>query len=320
VEEVVTMRQKVRGSCWWVSGIVVGALLAGGAGSAAGEGGGPAGRPGAGPGPGSQTRPAGEAAVPQTRPAGAPAGPDAKAAAVADEVLKAGGGAEGLASARYLRFSFVVEKEGKVLVSRTHYWDRVKDRHRLEMMDKGGNAVTCLSHLPTQEGICTVGDKVLMEQEAAPHLARAHAVWINDTYWLLMPYKMKDPGVRLTYEGEVKEGGAVYDKVALAFEKVGLTPADRYWAFVDRKTRRMTRWAYVLQDEKGQPGSGEPESWDWKGWARHGPIWLSPERVSRDGKTRILFKDLAVFDELPDSVFSKTAKVEATRPSAPGGR
>ena len=43
----------------------------------------------------------------------------------------------------------------------------------------------------------------------------AYAIWVNDTYWLLMPYKMKDPGVTLAYDGEEGKGDENVGKVVL---------------------------------------------------------------------------------------------------------
>jgi hypothetical protein len=237
------------------------------------------------------------------------AGPEVKGAKIADEVMKAGGGADKLAAVKYMRFTFAVEKDGKIVASRTHYWDRVQNRHRVEWTDKDGKSITCLGYLDTHEGACSVADKAIFDEEAAPYVQRAYAMWINDTYWLLMPYKMKDPGVHLKYDGQEKVGPKNYDKVMLTFENVGLTPKDRYWAYVDPKTHRMDRWAYVLQDDKGEPGTGDATVWDWKGWATHGGVKLSTEKVSADGKTKILFKDLAVFNEMSEVVFASTAPV-----------
>ena len=132
---------------------------------------------------------------------------DPKAVEIANAVMKAGGGEGGWASARFLRFTFTYEKDGSILTSRTHYWDRMGDRHRIEMIDREGKNVVCLTDLGKKEGVCTVDGKPLYEAEAKPYIDRAYAVWINDTYWLIMPYKMLDPGVHLKYEGEVKEGG-----------------------------------------------------------------------------------------------------------------
>lgn len=232
-----------------------------------------------------------------------------KAVKIADAVMKAGGGGDKLAAVKYMRFTFAVEKDGKIVASRTHYWDRKLSRHRVEYTDKEGKSVVCLDYLVTHEGACSVADKALFDEEAAPYVKRAYAMWINDTYWLLMPYKMKDPGVHLKFDGQEKVGAKMYDKVLLTFEDVGLTPKDRYWAYVDPKTHRMDRWAYVLQDDKGEPGTGEAQAWDWKGWGTYGGVKLSTEKVSSDGKTKILFKDLAVFDEMSVAVFVSTAPV-----------
>src|SRR5438876_620493 len=71
----------------------------------------------------------------------------------------------------------------------------------------------------------------------------AHGAWINDSYWFLMPYKLRDPGVTLKYDGEVKDSttAAVYDRLALSFENVGMTPGDRYWVYVNRANHRVEK-------------------------------------------------------------------------------
>ena len=76
---------------------------------------------------------------------------------------------------------------------------------------------------------------------------------MNDAYWLVMPYKMRDPGVVLTLAGTEKKGEDAWDKVLLTFEGVGLTPKDRYWVFVNAKTSLVDRWEFVLKGEKTPP-------------------------------------------------------------------
>src|SRR5262249_43293849 len=174
----------------------------------------------------------------------APDAPDAKAAAIADAVMKSGCGAGGMDAVKYLRFTFAVERDGGLLASRTHYWDRKAGRHRVEWTTKEGKSVVCVEYLDSREGVCMLGDQPLVDEDAKPYLENAYGMFINDTYWLLMPYKMKDPGVHLKYDGEATEEGKTYDKVQLTFDDVGLTPKDRYWAFVDRKTHRMDKWQY----------------------------------------------------------------------------
>jgi hypothetical protein len=134
-------------------------------------------------------------------------------------------------------------------------------------------------------------------------LDNAYGAWINDTYWLLMPYKLNDPGVTLGYDGEETIDGTTYDRVTLSFDNVGLTPKDRYWAYINRDTHLMDRWAYIL---KG--GEGPATAWQWKGWTRHGGVMLAPERVALEGGNKLILGNLAVSESMPDAVFTSPGK------------
>jgi hypothetical protein len=91
--------------------------------------------------------------------------------------------------------------------------------------------------------------------------------FINDTYWLLMPWKWLEPGVTLAYDGRRVVDGDELEVVTLSFGSgIGLTSNDRYWGFVSPVSGRLQRWAYVLQDAEGKPGSGEPTVWAWEEW------------------------------------------------------
>jgi hypothetical protein len=63
----------------------------------------------------------------------------------------------------------------------------------------------------------------------------------------------------------------------------------------------MDRWAYVLQN---QPADAKPTAWHWQGWQRYGKIMLAPTRSQVDGDRKLELGDIAVFDNLPDSVFT----------------
>jgi hypothetical protein len=129
-------------------------------------------------------------------------------------------------------------------------------------------------------------------------LEMAYGAWVNDTYWLIMPYKMKDPGVILALDGEEKKGADAWDKVRLTFDNVGLTPKDKYWAYVNRKTGLVDRWDFVLKGE-----SKPPSVFTWKNWKSYGKIQLADDRVSADG-TRIYFPVLEVPQSVPAAVFT----------------
>lgn len=225
---------------------------------------------------------------------------DPKAVELARGVLDAMGGQEAWDATRFLRFNF--------FGFRLHHWDRHTGRHRFEGKTRDGDSYLVLHNVVSREGTVRVNGKEVDGEDRAEWLKRAYGAWINDTYWLVMPYKLMDPGVNLAYDGSEQIGGVTFDKLKLTFEGVGLTPGDTYWAYVNRETGLMERWAYFLQDwEEGR----EPTHWQWLDWGRYGRIMLSPRRLNPDpenGGERML-SELAVFDHLPDSAFMSPAPV-----------
>ena len=224
---------------------------------------------------------------------------DTKAAAVADRVMEALGGADAWNKTRYLRFDFAVERDGKTVMRRAHTWDKWTGRYRLEASTREGEAYVVLLNINTKDGRAWLKGTELQGDEAAKYVEQGYAAWVNDTYWLLMPYKMKDPGVSLALDGEDKKGGEAWDKLRLTFDNVGLTPKDRYWAYVNRKTGLVDRWAYVLKGE-----NKPPTTFTWQNWKKYGNVMLADDRRNPADGTRIYFPVLDVPGSLPDALFS----------------
>ncbi len=240
------------------------------------------------------------ALLPSPRSAAAEAArPDAKATALADKVMQALGGAKAWNNTHYLRFDFAVDRGGKTVVRRAHTWDKWTGRYRLEATDKKGNPSVVLMNVNTREGSAFLKGKQLEGKDAKKQVEEAYATWVNDTYWLLMPYKMKDPGVILAYDGEEKKGGEAWDKVRLTFDNVGLTPKDKYWAYVNRKTGLVDRWDYVLKGE-----NKPPSAFSWTNWKAYGKIRLADDRVNAADGTRIYFPVLEVPASVPEATFT----------------
>ena len=100
---------------------------------------------------------------------------------------------------------------------------------------------------------------------------------------------------------EIEAGqSGTWEKVLLTFEGVGLTPKDKYWVFVNRKTGLVDRWEFVL---KG--ADTEPTPFDWSGWKSYGAIQLADDRVNPNDGTRIHFPVLDVPASVPDAVFAQ---------------
>jgi hypothetical protein len=181
--------------------------------------------------------------------------------------MAAMGGVEAFAAARLLHFDFAPVREGRVAAVFHHWWDRHTGAYRLEGRDKQGVAYRVLFDVDDRTGRAWVGDREVAGDELAALLQTGYGRFVNDTYWLLMPWKWLDPGVDLAYEGKQTVDGREYEVVRLSFGSgVGLTSNDRYWAYVSTETGRMERWAYLLQTEEGAPGEGAPTPWAWEDW------------------------------------------------------
>lgn len=224
---------------------------------------------------------------------------DPKAVAVADETMAAMGGKDAWNGTHFLRFDFAVEHGGRTIVSRAHTWDKWTGRYRLEAKTKAGDPYVALMNVTTKEGTVYLKGKKLEGVEAKKYLDEAYGTWVNDMYWLVMPYKLKDPGVTLKLDGEAKEGSATYDKLFVTFDSVGLTPKDHYTAFINRSTHLMDKWEFVLQGEKPPA-----VPFVWKNWQRYGKVMLSNDKVSPKDGTRIYFPVLDAPAAVADSVFS----------------
>ena len=227
-----------------------------------------------------------------------PRASDARAQQVADRVMASLGGKEAWDRTRYLRFGFGGVRDGK-WSGRTHHWDKWSGRYRVEGTNREGKAFVTLMNLNTKQGEAWLEGKKLEGDDLSKALERGYGMWVNDTYWLLMPYKLSDPGVVLTYAGEDRDNGALYDKLQLRFESVGLTPKDTYWVWVNRETGMVDRWDYVLNGE-----TVAPTTWRWTGWKKYGDIMLAGERTNAKDSGKILLPEIAVLDSLPDSVFT----------------
>src|SRR6185369_14969685 len=177
---------------------------------------------------------------------------DPHADQVAAQMLEALGGKEAWDNTRYLHWTFA----GR----RAHTWDKWTGQHRVEGEDKEHRKYVIITNLNTKEGKGWLDGKPATGDDLKQMLEISYGTWVNDSYWLLMPYKVKNPGVHLTYAGEETIDGKAYDKLHLSFGKVGLTPGDEYWAWIDKSTHLMDRWAFHLESMKPDE---PPTPWAW---------------------------------------------------------
>ncbi|MBI4467652.1 MAG: hypothetical protein HY656_09545 [Acidobacteria bacterium] len=229
---------------------------------------------------------------------------EARAAAVVDEMMNAMGGQESWEKMRYLRFDWVVERDGKEAAHVRHLWDRYQGHYRLEWTSREGTKLAALFNVNTRSGRVLVNGEPARDEDEQKYLDQAYGRFINDSYWLLMPWKLKDPGVKLEYAGETQLDGQSYDLIHVSFAQVGLTPGDHYWAYVNRRTRLMERWAYFLQSYEGTPAVEKATPWQWQSWADvGGGLHLAREKVRVGENMRIYFPLLEVLPGVEPTAF-----------------
>ena len=203
---------------------------------------------------------------------------DPKAVAVADQVLKALGGKAKWDAMPCLEWTFEsAVKDTMRPGARHHVWDKKTGWHRVDGRNRQGQSFVIIHRLGEPGGKAWV-DGVPIEGDSLQKLVkRANSMWTNDTYWMLMPYKLHDQGVHLKYDGEVTEGRMTYEKVALSFDNVGETPGDHYWIYVNRSSHRVEKWDFVLEGD--QPPA---KTWTWEGYEERDGMWFPTAHRSGD--------------------------------------
>jgi hypothetical protein len=225
-----------------------------------------------------------------------------KADALGHELIAALGGPAAWEKARQFQFDFIVEREGKALARFSHAWDRSTGDYRLTGTDKTGAPFAVYFNVNTRQGAVFVNGMSVEGEPREGHLQNAYERFVNDTFWLLAPWKVFDPGVHRAYDGEkpCPEGG-VCDVLKLSFDGVGPTPRDVYWLWITREGRRMVQWKYVPNGV-----SEEPTTAAWKDWRSFNGILLSLDKPISGQPVAIRFENVIVASERDDAIFRAT--------------
>lgn len=217
-----------------------------------------------------------------------------QAIAIADEVIEASGGQAAWDSTNYLAWDFF----GR----RRLIWDKLHQRARITALDSL-QSYDIIVDLTTKKGLVKLnGEPQSHPDSLVKYLDRGYKMWVNDSYWLVMPFKLKDPGVKLHYLGEDSTQANIFsDVIDLTFDSVGVTPQNRYAVWVGKKTRLVVQWAYFANAKDTVPAIINP----WHQYLKYGGLFLASDRGTRGELTNI-----KVYDELPASVFTSLDPVE----------
>ncbi len=212
---------------------------------------------------------------------------DPAAIELADSVMVAIGGRKNWDDTQFISWSFF----GR----RNLVWDKNGGRVRIESLP---DSTIYLLKLDDLQGRVQVrGVEITEPDSLSKMLAKGKSIWINDSYWLVMPFKLKDSGVTLKYLGEdTTMTGVRCNTLELTFRNVGDTPENKYRVYVDLRDNLVKQWAFYRRANQDSANWVRP----WDNYRRHGKILLSSDRSDNAGPA-----DVRVDDRLPDALFAE---------------
>lgn len=212
---------------------------------------------------------------------------DPAAIELADSVMEAMGGRRNWDNTRFISWNFFGRRD--------LMWDKREGKVRIE---SAPDSTIYLVDIDDLTGRVQIRGKELTEPDSLQKmLARAKSIWINDSYWLFMPFKLKDTGVTLKYLGEdTTATGLRCNVLELTFEDVGDTPQNKYRVYVDLKDNLVKQWAYYKEASQDSAS----QVWPWDNYRKHGDILLSADRSDNKGP-----RNVRIDDKLPTDIFTR---------------
>ena len=203
---------------------------------------------------------------------------DSFAIFIADGVMEAMGGRNNWDQTRYIKWNF--------FGSRRHVWDRYSGDIIIE-----GLRDTFLAklNLKSLEGTVNMkGIELTKADSLDKYLQKSKEMWINDSYWLIFPFKLKDSGVTLKYlKLDTTALGKQAHILQLTFNDVGVTPKNKYYAYVDTSSHLVSQWDYFPSFEDSVPRFNTP----WTDYESYGKVLLSTGRGEKYQITEISASD-----------------------------
>lgn len=212
---------------------------------------------------------------------------DPAAVELADSIMAAMGGRENWDKTRFISWNFFGRRD---LV-----WDKKEGNVRIE---SAPDSTIYLVNVNTLKGRVQIKGQELTEADSLQQmLEKAKSIWINDSYWLVMPFKLKDTGVTLKYLGEdTVANGLKCNVLELTFKNVGVTPENKYRVYVDLNDNLVKQWAYYK--DAGQDSASQ--IWPFDNYKRYGNILLSADRSDSKGP-----RNVRVDEKLPAETFTE---------------
>jgi len=212
---------------------------------------------------------------------------DPAAVELADSIMVAMGGWEKWDNTRFISWN----SSG----IRNLIWDKKEGRARIESLN---DSTTYLVDLKTLAGkVYIKGQEVTRSDSLKNMLKRAKSLWSSDSYWLVMPFKLKDNGVTLKYLGEdTLKTGDRCNVLQIIYNDDGDMPLTKYHVYVDLADNLVKQWAYYSTGSQDSATFVLP----WDNYKKYGSILLSADRSEGGGPVGV-----SVDNSLSEKIFTE---------------
>ncbi len=207
-----------------------------------------------------------------------------KVTSIAKRVISAMGGDENFEETNFIGWTF--------FGSRKLIWDKQNDRVRVDYLKKELTIITSLNSEETK--LFINGSEITDADSLIKYSTRGKRIWANDSYWLLMPFKLLDEGVNLKYVKDTLLNTVNTSILEMTFENVGFTPENKYWIYVDMNSYLITQWDFFDKYTDTIPEFSNT----WGDYKKYDKLLISGDR-GVEGK----LEDIYVVDEMPAAIF-----------------
>jgi len=212
---------------------------------------------------------------------------DAKAIEIADAVMESMGGRKAWDDLKVVSWNF--------FGARKLLWNKHSGDVRIEFPENDSNVL--ITNIFTLQGkIKLDGEEITQPDSITKYTKMAESIWINDAYWLFMPFKLKDSKTTLKYlDIDTTDGGSFSHVLQLTFDDIGDTPENKYHVYVDTATMLVNQWAYFGSASDSVPTFTTP----WADYKHYGNLILAGDRGKRG------ITEITVLDSIDESVFTE---------------
>lgn len=214
--------------------------------------------------------------------------------------VMAGGGA--WEHARYFSYTFTLVKNGRVVAAFPERWDRVTGDFYVSGERPDGLPFEAVINVTNKTVRGSVQGRRLTSAEDLKGLYQlAEARFTNDTFWLMMPLRIFDPGFYRAYDGPRTDTcGHTWDllKVTVEAEKGKVTAT--YWPWLNRDSHLVDEWDMKLDI---MPPDSPPVEFLFHDYRRIAGLLISTLREVRGQNQTVRLDKLTILPDVPKDAF-----------------